>query len=196
MTRILIHGGRVLDPSVDFDDLADVLIEDEWTQKDPILDGKRVVWADNRNGTFDLYAMNLVNMEIAPVVESTDDLHSPSLSGDVLVYVNQPLVMTENGVVDTALSDIWMIDLASDASSQPLVQDDAEQRYPDVDGSQVVWSDFRNDPERRYHDFQTVTNNNGDVYGYDLDKGEETVLTINDKKHCKKPDPNPMRPLR
>ncbi len=28
MTRILIHGGRVLDPSVDFDDLADVLIED------------------------------------------------------------------------------------------------------------------------------------------------------------------------
>jgi len=168
-----------------FLDDAHVLVEDDFIQKDPVLDGTRVVWADNRNGTFDLFALDLETMETTAVVEAPDDQHSPSLSGDALVYVHQPLVMTEAGTINTALADIWMIDLSTELDAKPLVQDDAEQRYPDIRGSKVVWSDFRNDPERMYHDFQSVANNNGDVFGYDLDEGVEIVVTINPAKQLR-----------
>ena len=161
------------------------LVEHEAEQTDPVIDQNHVVWSDNRNGDFDLYVLDLSTGNVSSLLVADGDQHSPSVSDGQVAYVDQPLPELDTDPIDRRQSDVWLVPLDGSVDAAPLIQDWSEQRYPMIHGTQVVWSDFRNDAEGQYVTGQAVSNNNGDVFGYDLLKQEAVVVTVNPHKQLR-----------
>lgn len=151
---------------------VELLVDHPAVQKDPVLSGDRVVWADDRGGDFDLYALDLATGIEEALVMAPGDQHTPSLHADRLVWVDIPSATSA-----LAACDIWSMDLGGDDGPVQVTDDAFEQSFPHVHGDRVVWTDFRNDPDGQYMDPQGTAENNGDILGYDFATGEPFVVT-------------------
>jgi hypothetical protein len=149
-------------------------------QKDPVLAGDRVIWADQRNGDFDLLSADLASPELVePLVVRPDDDDAPSAHGDWLVWVGREV---PNNLLT---AEIWALSLAGTEPPVRLTEDGAEQGFPHVHEGRVVWSDFRNDPELSYLPPELSAMNNSDIYGWDLVTGEPFVVTAHPDKQLR-----------
>ncbi len=130
------------------------------TQVQPDIDGDIVIWLDTRNGNPDIYGYDLSTLTEFPIVTTTTGQFNPRISGAMVVWTEEP-----GGGED---SDIYGIDL-NDLGSGPFVicNDQADQSFPAVDGSFVVWVDDRNE---QTHD--------KDIYGYDLNAQVEFAVCL------------------
>lgn len=166
--------------------VSEVLALGPGQKKDPALSGTRLVWADFRNGDWDLWTVDLAGLAAgtatpALLYAGTETQQSaPSLdgSGDSarLVWVDmRPAV----GALGT---EIWTMRLSDPTSARALTNDQVEQGQPDVSGDMVVWSDYRNDPDAQYSIVSDPMLNDADVFGYDLAKDLEVQVVVHPSK--------------
>ena len=130
-------------------------------------DGRSIVWADSRNGNFDVFMYNIVDGTETQLSRNLSDQNNPAIDGTKVVWTDHRRYQN---------SDIYLYDLTN--QSYTRITTDAAQ-YPDkpkISGGRIVWEDLRNDnavnwEEPRYLD------RNYDIYLYDLNTGKETLIT-------------------
>jgi beta propeller repeat protein len=112
-------------------------------QVDPAIDGRRIVWADRRNGNWDIYLYDTLNKATTRLTTNGADQTAPAISGTMVVYQDR-----RNGNWD-----IYGYDLAT-KKEQRLTRNAADQtapalsprleREPRTLGWRVVYADARN----------------------------------------------------
>lgn len=149
------------------------------TQTEPVLADGQLIWADDRGGDFDLWVLDFSTAKQRALVTGAGDQRSPAFGGGRLAWVG-----TGGPPYGTTEREIWTMDIAGGGSPVRLTEDDAEQNWPHTDGKTVVWTDFRNDPDKRYVDAKG-TDNNGDIYGWDVARGVELVVETGPDKQAR-----------
>jgi beta propeller repeat protein len=111
--------------------------------------GDRVVYEDNRSGSFHIYMYDLSTNTERQITSRAGDQMRPAISGDIIVWADHP-----DGYAHNAAGYIWMYDLRTGATRQLSTAHSAFN--PDVSGNFVVWADDR------------TLGAGDDIYGYDL----------------------------
>jgi len=128
-------------------------------QRHPAVEGNRLVYEDDRNGTWDLYTTQVTLLYYpvpsqvdAPFATGSGDQLDPAVSGDTVVY--------ESNVAGDW--DICARSLSTGVERR-LTTGGGDQVDPAIDRNNVVFADHRN--------------GNWDIYRYDLTTGKTTRLT-------------------
>jgi Tol biopolymer transport system component len=83
-----------------------VLTSDPADDRDPVWspDGRRIVFASNRSGTYDLWVMNADGSSPAPITSSADDDRFPAWSpdGSTLLFSRESVLGATLAAIDTA----------------------------------------------------------------------------------------------
>jgi len=116
------------------------------------MDGDYIVWADERNGNFDIYAFQISTATEFPVTLAAGSQLAPQISGDYVVWQDH-----RDGD-----ADIYAYQFST-ATEFPVTTADRQQRYPQIDGDYIVWQDERN--------------NEPDIYAYQISSGEEIEVS-------------------
>jgi len=143
-------------------------------QKDPVLAGGTLIWADNRAGDFDLWTMQLAPTRTEPRLlrGGEGDQDQPVMDGTRLVWIGRDLAP------HTAReSEVFTMDLAVPSSELQITSDGYEQTQPDVSGKRIVWADFAHSPDAMYIDLADPLRNNADIFGWDLEAGGQFIVT-------------------
>ncbi len=159
------------------------LIDHAATQTDPTVADGVLVWADDRDGDFDIWMWRLGEplSTAAVLVAAAGDQRHPSLAGDVLVWVDR-----RRAPHSPRESEIWMLDLADpDATPVALTDDAVEQDDPHTDGLSVVWSDYTNSADGVYRDLTDPALNNADIRRYTIATGEYDWVTTEGTKQLR-----------
>ena len=120
----------------------------------PYVNGNYIVWQDNRNGNWDIYAYDLSTGAEIPICTAAGDQTNPSVYGDNFVWQDN-----RNGNWD-----IYMYDISTNVTKQ-ITTNTFNQTKPTIYGDKIVWQDNRN--------------GNWDIYMHDLTLGIERQLTTN-----------------
>jgi beta propeller repeat protein len=147
---------------------------------DPVIEGNRIVWADNRSGDYDLWTLVLPDGEPSALLVRPGDQKQPTLSGDLLAWIS-----VEKEPFTDAASDVWAMFISEPGELIQVTNDLSQQIYPHAKGSRIVWTDYRNDPEGFYMPVSNPLENNGDIYGYDLDTMSEFIVTVDPSKQAR-----------
>ena len=115
----------------------------------PAVSGDRVVWADNRYGSYDIFVYDDSSGMTTRLTTSDSDEIQPAIDGDTVVYV---------GYGDTG-ADIYAHDLGS-GTTRVVCSAALDQVNPSISGDRVVWEDYRN-------------GYNPGIYSFDLQAGTE-----------------------
>lgn len=153
-----------------------VLVSAPGVQRDPVIEGDRVVWADARGGDFDLWTLTFVdNVAGEPTLlrGGRGDQDQPAMSGTRLVWIGR-----DKEPYSALEAEVYTLDLAVANSERRLTIDNAEQTQPDIDGERIVWADFTPSFEARYLDVNDPLKNNADILGFDL--GTMTGFSMTD----------------
>ena len=113
-------------------------------QRNPAIDGGRIVWDDFRNGNWDIYMYDLGTGEETQVTTDSTDQWDPDIYGDLIVWTD----------LRDGNRDIYMYD-AGTGEETPVTSNASVQRRPAISEEYIVWEDERN--------------GNWDIYLYDLD---------------------------
>lgn len=120
----------------------------------PVASGEIMVWQDDRNGNWDIYAYNLSTGVEFPICTNSANQEDPSISGDVIVWED----------VRDGDDEIYMYDLVTNQEVR-ITDYASNQSNPTISGDTIVWQDYRN--------------GNPDIYGYDLTTGVEFPICTN-----------------
>lgn len=118
--------------------------------------GTRAVWADDRNGTFDIYLYDAAAETERAICTAAGDQLWPEIDGDRIVWMDHRGSEWQVYLYDLAAQHEQLI---SDAPAADIWR----TQGPDISGDLIVWSDTRN--------------GNLDVFAYDLGTATRTQLT-------------------
>lgn len=128
-------------------------------QEDPSIYGNRIVWADNRNGNYDIYMYDLSTSKEIQITTNESSQLNPDIYEDRIVWTDY-----RNGN-----NDIYMYNLST--STEIQITTNVESQYePVIYEDEIVWTDERNLGFYR----------NYDIYKYNLSTREETQITTNE----------------
>lgn len=150
------------------------------TQKDPVLSGTLLVWADDRDGDFDLWARELPDGEAYKIIGGAGDQDQPTLDGTWLAWIGRDAA--PHGALET---EVWVMDVTAPGSARALTQDGFEQTEPHVNGDRVVWADYRSSATGEYQQVDDPNLNNADIYGWDLTADSEFAVTTDPSKQLR-----------
>ncbi|MHB1390976.1 MAG: Ig-like domain-containing protein [Thermoleophilia bacterium] len=123
------------------------------SQWQPRINGSMVVWQDNRNGHWNIWAKDLStgNAPVPVTADTADDNKVADVNNGVVVWQK-----THNGV-----NDIWMKDLNSSDPARPLTDttDTAYESSPRISGDLVVYEHF--DYQRANYDVYMINTEPG-----------------------------------
>ncbi|AKB42594.1 cell surface protein [Methanosarcina vacuolata Z-761] len=117
------------------------------------------MWADGRNGDYDIYMYNLSTSTETPIVITGSTQFSPAIYENRIVWEDD-----RNGN-----QDIYMYDLSTSKETQ-ITTDESDQLRPAIYGHKIVWQDRRN--------------GNWDIYMYDIPTCTETQITSDEGHHA------------
>ncbi len=123
----------------------------------PDISGNRVVWADNRDGNWEIYNYNVntPGVDPQPLFVWEGDQTEPAIHGDVMVFTDEKPGNTSY--------NIYLYEFNTGVLTRLTDDTDGDQRNPDVYGDYVVWQDQRS--------------GDWDIYMYCISTREETQLT-------------------
>ena len=124
---------------------------------DPDISWNRVVWADNRDGNWEIYIYNVTTPEVdpQPLFVWEGDQIEPAIHGDVMVFSDKkPSPSSYN---------IYLFEFNTGVLTRLTDDTDGDQRNPDVFGNYAVWQDQRS--------------GDWDIYMYQIDTQQETQVT-------------------
>ncbi len=149
----------------------DAVLTDKYWQYCPAIWGGMLVWQDNRDGNWEIYAYNLSTdsdgdgipnyLETPPLVYDealtriTDDQAlqgDPDVFGDTIVWTDE-----RNGN-----ADIYAYTFSNSTEWAVCLNPEAQAK-PSIDGDRIVWQDYRN--------------GNYDIYMLNISTGEEARLS-------------------
>lgn len=132
-------------------------------------DGRSIVWADSRNGNFDVFIYNIANGTETQLSKNPSDQEYPAIDGTKVVWT------------DTRRSnnyDIYLYDLADQLFSRITTDAAKFPNMPKISGTRIVWEDLRNDNNDAFTKGEPrYLTGNFDIYLYNLDTGKETQIT-------------------
>jgi beta propeller repeat protein len=117
----------------------------------PATDGKTVVWADDRNGSFDVFAYDVASAEQYPIRTAEGDQVDPVVANWLAVWVDDA-------------GEVPVVTAAALERREPWVVSAAAGGGADTDGNLVVWTDLRNGEAQ------------SDIYAYDAESGESFAI--------------------
>lgn len=132
-------------------------------QTDPVGDGDWLAWTDTRTGDRDVWVSHVPTGTMRVFAGGPGDQHSPDLSDGWLTWVS-----SDEAPYGPQQAEIWAAKLDDEAVKFQLTDDDVEQSWPQISGNRVVFTDFSNDPDKRYIPGLFPDQNNGDIRGVDL----------------------------
>ncbi|HWQ50027.1 MAG TPA: PKD domain-containing protein [Methanosarcina sp.] len=91
------------------------------------------MWADDRNGNWDIYMYDLSTKKERRITTNPSDSYCPAIYGNRIVWMD-----LRNGN-----SDIYMYDLSTSTETQ-VTTNKLGQGWPDIYGDRIVWDDYRN----------------------------------------------------
>ncbi|MBT9554989.1 MAG: hypothetical protein IV100_03120 [Myxococcales bacterium] len=112
------------------------------TPRDPATVPGGVVFADDRDGDYDLFLLRDGETVPEPLVAAPGDQDGLTADGSILVWLDRR--KGEGGPRDT---ELWALDLAQPGSARALTDDDVEQDSPHLRGGLVVFTDYSHDPD-------------------------------------------------
>jgi beta propeller repeat protein len=133
-------------------------------QLNPDIYGERIVWQDDRNGSYDayiydpnwdIYIYDLSSSIETQITTNESNQSGPVIYGDRIVWTDD-----RNGNYD-----VYMYDLSSSTETQITISE-SNQSDPAIYEDRIVWADDRN--------------GNTDIYMYDLSSSTETQITTNE----------------
>ncbi len=150
-------------------------------QKDPVVHDDLLVFADDRGGDFDLWALRLdVPGQPYALVEAPGDQDQPTLSEGRIAWVDRRVA--PHGARQ---AEIWSGLVASVGDAAPVTSDEVEQTQPHVSGDRLVWADFTASGAGQYIDETDPAKNNADIFGWDFGDAAGFVVTDNDSKQLR-----------
>lgn len=118
----------------------------------PRIWGNRVVWCDNRNGSWDIYWYDIKTGAEQRLTDEGATQWWPEISGNRVVW--------EDG--RNGNSDVYMYDFTARQEIR-ITTNAADQRVPRINGNRIIYQDNRN--------------GNWDIYWYDISTKREYRLT-------------------
>lgn len=160
----------------------EALVVGPGVQKDPIVAGDVLVWADGRSGDFDLWMMQLGPTRGEPMLlrGGPGDQDQPAIDGARLVWIGRDAA--PHGPRE---AEVFTLDLGRPGSERRLTDDAYEQTQPDVSGHRIVWADFAHSPDAMYIDVSDPLRNNADIFGWDLETDAPFVVTEDPSKQLR-----------
>ena len=151
------------------------LVSHRWPMLSPAVAGPWVVWTDRRRGAenSDIYGYNLDTGEERAICTAPGSQQGADVSGPWVVWTDYRRSAGQAEIYENA--DIYGYNL--DTGEERLICDaPGSQGSPAVSGSWVVWDDYRRSPSGGdiYDDADIYEN--ADIYGYNLDTGEERLI--------------------
>lgn len=122
------------------------------TQTAPAIDGRRVVWQDERSGPADIYLADLDTGAIRNLTNSYQWEAIPDISGNYVVWLDGYMGMGIHGV-DISTGTMFTVTVGHRDMSRPS-----------IGGSIVVWADNR------------AGDDDWNIYGYDIARRQEFVI--------------------
>ena len=156
---------ELIDPS----DINITRITTSGSASDPRIYGDRIVWADWRNGNYDIYMYDLSSSTETQITTNMSNQSMPVIYGDKIVWMDD---RNDNGDWWSNF-DIYMYDLSTSTETQ-VTTNESNQMGPAIYGNRIVWEDYRNEDSDLY------IHGNSDVYMYDLSTHKETQITTNE----------------
>ncbi len=132
------------------DDVQIQITSDPHNQIDPEKSGSTIVYADDRNGNWDIYAYELGSMQERRLTTDPLTQWEPQINGVYVVWV------------DGNQSDIVLYRLDTNETRR-ITNDPYRQNHPDVYGNYIIWEDNRH--------------GRADVYLYNIAENTTTWLT-------------------
>jgi beta propeller repeat protein len=125
---------------------------DENYQKQPAVDGTKVVYMDSMNGFYNIYMYNVETQRRSSLNEDSKTQWQPAISGDDVVWI------------DWTTNILYLYSIS--AGGQPIAVTDGNTgpKAPAVDNGRVVWADF-------------VNGNDAGIFLYDRATGIKKWLT-------------------
>lgn len=147
------------------------ITSDPAIQRKPAIDGDRIVWEDFRYGHFQESDIVMYDITTGITTRVTSDVYSqeePDIYGDRIVYFD----------LRFGSSNIFMYDITTELETPiaPTIYpaEEKNKSFPSIDGDKIVYHSYisvvRTFPF--YH-----TDDNSDVYMYNITTGVETNLT-------------------
>jgi beta propeller repeat protein len=99
------------------------------------ISGDRIVWADLRNGNFDIYMYDGATGTESPITTAVNSQTFPAISGDRIVWRDE-----RRGFGNY---DIYMYDLAT-GTETPIATYGSASNFVDISGDRIVYADERN----------------------------------------------------
>ena len=153
-----------------------------WPWVLPAIDGDRIVWAAALNGSTDTLKSNydvfMLDLATGAVSQITTDLHAqiePRISGDTVVWLDSRNMETEEF---PPRYDVYSYDLKTGVEQRLTTTTSIIEDSLSISGGIVAWSDARyavQRPGKR----QGITDQNNEVFVYDLAKNVERRITEN-----------------
>jgi beta propeller repeat protein len=129
----------------------------------PRMWGSRIVWMDDRNGSWDIYWFDLTTSTEHRLTSGAGSEAWPEINGDHVVWQD-----SRNGAWD-----VYMYDFAT-ATESRITGDPSDQTMPRISGDRIVYQDNRS--------------GKSEIYWYDIAAGAEHLLTAPDGTNKYEPD--------
>jgi beta propeller repeat protein len=115
------------------------LIKSPGDQINPSTDGLTAVWQDNRNGNWDIYALDLKSGQETQITKDLADQTNPDVDNGVIVWQDK----RKGGW------DIYSYDISA-KKERIICADPGDQTEPRIGAGRIVWTDNRDGNEDIY----------------------------------------------
>ncbi|RCK71604.1 MAG: hypothetical protein IGBAC_1575 [Ignavibacteriae bacterium] len=164
-----------------FTQKTEIICDDPAEQRNPTIDGRTIVWEDNRNGDWDLYGCTLwywqtgahlkdwplTFLAIERYKSTRSDQMNPHLKNKMLVFTDNEDGNDEIYLLNYKYSSIYRLN----GTVTKISNSNYDDCNPITDGDKIVWWDDK-DPNPN-------TISNSDVYLWQRPPGADLAITIN-----------------